>query len=207
MCIRDRDPVSPKPVSKSNSIYRPIRKTESSSTTSSSNGMIFRVPFKEKAAITSNTEALLETNLSLQELSRRRSSLMSIPSGELLKSSISEAEHQRRASHPLTSSSLFEDGGTSCGKQPQQHTLQNPHNHLSPRRFSRSARSSISYVSSSSDRRGNSISSRSTSDSFGTPPVLGVLNVPLPPQTKEPNEPPPPCPAMSTCLLYTSRCV
>ncbi|CAI4459284.1 ADE_G0018070.mRNA.1.CDS.1 [Saccharomyces cerevisiae] len=197
----DEDPVSPKPVSKSNSIYRPIRKTESSSTTSSSNGMIFRVPFKEKGAVTSNTEALLESNLSLQELSRRRSSLMSIPSGELLRSSISEAEHQRRASHPLTSSPLFEDSGTPCGKQLQQlqqHTIQNPHNHLSPRRFSRSARSSISYVSSSSDRRGNSISSRSTSGSFGTPPVLGVLNVPLPPQTREPNEPPPPCPAMST---------
>lgn len=130
--------VSPKPVSKSNSIYRPIRKTESSSTTSSSNGMIFRVPFKEKAAVTSNTEALLESNLSLQELSRRRSSLMSIPSGELLRSSISEAEHQRRASHPLTSSPLFEDSGTPCGKQLQQlqqHTIQNPHNHLSPRRF------------------------------------------------------------------------
>lgn len=140
----DEDPVSPKPVSKSNSIYRPIRKTESSSTTSSSNGMIFRVPFKEKAAVTSNTEALLESNLSLQELSRRRSSLMSIPSGELLRSSISEAEHQRRASHPLTSSPLFEDSGTPCGKQLQQlqqHTIQNPHNHLSPRRFSRSARS------------------------------------------------------------------
>ncbi|CAI4039093.1 hypothetical protein SMKI_07G0640 [Saccharomyces mikatae IFO 1815] len=194
----DEDPVSPKPISKSNSIYRPIRKTESSSTTSSSNGMIFRVPFKEKAAVMSNTEALLETNLSLQELSRRRSSLISTPSGEILRSSISEAEHQRRASHPLTSSALFEGGGTPCGKKQQQHALQNLHNHLSPRRFSRSARSSISYVSSSSDRRGNSISSRSTSESLGTPPILGVLNVPLPPQTKEPDEPPPPCPSSTS---------
>lgn len=195
----DEDPVSPKPVSKSNSIYRPIRKTESSSTTSSSNGMVFRVPFKEKAAVMSNTEALLETNLSLQELSRRRSSLMSIPSGELLRSSISEAEHHRRASHPITSLPVLEDEEASSGKQQQQQSSQTyPHSHLSPRRFSRSARSSISYVSSTSDRRGNSISSRSTSESFGTPPVLGVLNVPLPPQTKEPKEPPPPCPGAST---------
>lgn len=197
----DEDPVSPKPVSKSNSIYRPIRKTESSSTTSSSNGMVFRVPFKEKAAVKSNTEALLETNLSLQELSRRRSSLMSIPSGELMRSSISEAEHHRRASHPITSLPVLEDEEASSGKQQQQQqqsSQTNPHSHLSPRRFSRSARSSISYVSSTSDRRGNSISSRSTSESFGTPPVLGVLNVPLPPQTKEPKEPPPPCPGAST---------
>ncbi|CAI4061506.1 Mds3p SKDI_07G0690 [Saccharomyces kudriavzevii IFO 1802] len=193
----DEDPVSPKPVSKSNSIYRPIRKTESSSTTSSSNGMVFRVPFKEKAAVMTNAEGALGANPSLQELSRRRSSLMSIPSGGLLRPSISEAEHQRRASHPLTSSPLLEDEGTSGGKQQQQQSLQNSHSHLSPRRFSRSARSSISYVSSSSDRRGNSISSRSTSESIETPPILGVLNVPLPPQTKEPNEPPPPCPA--TC--------
>ncbi|EJS43797.1 mds3p [Saccharomyces arboricola H-6] len=192
----DEDPVSPRPVSKSSSIYRPIRKTESSSTTSSSNGMIFRVPFKEKAAVTSNTEALLETNLSLQELSRRRSSLMSIPFGEPLRSPISEAEHQRRASHPITSSPLLEDEASLGGKQ--QPNLQNPHSYLSPRRFSRSARSSISYVSSSSDRRGNSISSRSTSESFGTPPVLGVLNIPLPPQTNEPIEPPPPCPTINT---------
>ncbi|CAI4062564.1 hypothetical protein SUVZ_07G0600 [Saccharomyces uvarum] len=195
----DEDPVSPKPVSKSNSIYRPIRKTESSSTTSSSNGMVFRVPFKEKAAVMSNTEALLESNLSLQELSRRRSSLMSIPSGELMRSSISEAEHHRRASHPITSLPVLEDEEPSSGKQQQQQSSQTyPHSHLSPRRFSRSARSSISYVSSTSDRRGNSISSRSTSESFGTPPVLGVLNVPLPPQTKEPKEPPPPCPGAST---------
>lgn len=152
----------------------------SSSTTSSSGGLVFRVPFKENNITTTsspNAQDLYQDKINNSNNNKkRRSSLMGLPLKD--KSKITYPWnfdlHHRRASHPTVS-----------GKNdiPIVQNLQ----HLFSKTGS-SARSSISFVSSSSDRMGKSRNS-SRENSIHELQNPSFLSVTLPPQMEAPNEP------------------
>ncbi|KAG0657128.1 hypothetical protein C6P44_004787 [Monosporozyma unispora] len=157
----------------------------SASTTSSSGGLVFRVPFQEKAATTSNSppayDLYVDKPLDPNSQQKRRSSLMALTPADKQKINYpwkSDFGH-RRASHPAI---LI-----------RKNDLLIPQNsHHPSSRFGASARSSISYVSSTSDRMGNSSRNNSRNNSRHNSitdlQVPGILNVTLPPQKDFPNE-------------------
>lgn len=157
---------------------------DTQSVTSSSNGMVFRVPFKE-----SHSPQIIQNVYSekhnFNNHEKRRSSLAVMTPAGLQKDKNTEAV--RRASHPNPSPAGYDD----------------VRNHLALR-FASSAHNSrkasvasqgsvISFVSSTSDRNGNSLHPPNTTSSNNSP-VLGILNIVLPPQQDIPNEPLPSVP-------------
>lgn len=151
-----------------------ISRSVTSSTTSSSGGMVFRVPFLEKKSSPTTQEIAPDVKPGPEIDDRRRSSLMA-PQVAVPRSS--KVDNTRRSSHPIISSIIDQT-------QPQS------------RGYGNSARSSISFVSSSSDRMGKSHVSNSRHNSITDSPMLGVLNITLPPQTQTPTEPVPPPPTI-----------
>lgn len=152
----------------------------SPSTTSSSGGLVFRIPFKEKAVTSSSSPSIKDPSPDKlndpKSDKKRRSSLMglsTIDKNKITYSSNSDLYH-RRASHPT----IIRKSDIS--------TTQNLH-HPSARNGS-STRSSISFVSSSSDRMGKS-RNNSRANSIHELQIPGILSVVLPPQMEAPNEP------------------
>lgn len=188
----EEDPVSPPSRPQVDTLgsvrrSRSIHRGGAISTTSSSGGMVFRVPFQENVPA-----ALSDTALSKKEdhEEKRRSSSVATAALNNLRTSI-PADSWRRASRPNPSLS-GPDGA---------HSNYSTSRYLSPsarnsRRGSSIAShsSSISYVSSSSDRMGNSVFPGSRKGSSVGPPFLGMLNIGLPPQEPMPNEALPPVP-------------
>ncbi|QLQ79606.1 hypothetical protein HG537_0C02530 [Torulaspora globosa] len=187
----DEDPVSPPGVARtgkqhSNRDTKTIHRIGTGSTTSSSGGMVFRVPFQENPPL-----AYSDTNLVRSpavEEKRRSSSVANAALDYLRPSHL--AERWRRASHPNSSISSPEESrfhGSS--------TRFAPLSGQSSRNTSiTSQTSSVSYVSSSSDRMGNSIFAQGAGAS-NTDSALGtILNIALPPQTNMPNDPLPSVP-------------
>lgn len=157
----------------------------SASTTSSSGGLIFRVPFQEKGATTTNStpeyDLYVDKSLDPKSQQKRRSSLMALTPADKQKINYPWKSDfgNRRSSHPTIP---FRKNDLSAS--------QNLHHPFS--RFGTSARSSISYVSSISDRMGNSSRSNSINNSGHNSitdlHIPGILNVTLPPQKDLPNE-------------------
>lgn len=194
----EEDPVSPPSISRAakeppSRGTKAIRRIGTGSTTSSSGGMVFRVPFQEAAP-----QAFSDTNLvrpSGNEEKRRSSSVATAALDYLKPSNF--AGRWRRASHPNASIS-----------SPENHLAATAARLVSPSRESSrntsrntsitSQNSSLSYVSSSSDRMGNSIIPTHVNIiSNLISPQSTVLNVPLPPQSKMPSDPLPPPPSFS----------
>lgn len=189
----DQDPVSPPSISRTyeesrNRSTRSIQRAGTSSTTSSSGGMVFRVPFQD-----STQSAQSDLNLPIPKATapeeKRRSSSVATAALDYLKPN-NFVERWRRASHPNASISSPDDGrrhySTLRFLPPSSQSSRNP--------SITSQNSSLSYASSSSDRMGNSLIPQSSNGSFVGSPVLGVLNVALPTQPNIPNEPLPPVP-------------
>lgn len=192
----EEDPVSPPSRSQIEHIKqlraeRNLPKQVAISTTSSSGGMIFRVPFQENASA-----AMSDTVLSKKEEheDKRRSSSVATAALDHLKLS-SHADRWRRASHPNPSISRPDDGRNHyTTSRLLSSSVQNSRRTSSIASHS----SSISYVSSSSDRMGNSMYPGSGNGSSVGSSFLGVLNVALPPQEPIPSDTLPPPPAISS---------
>ncbi|CCD23309.1 Mds3p NDAI_0B02740 [Naumovozyma dairenensis CBS 421] len=181
----DDDPISSYALTKNPTTESRYSQATTGSTTSSSGGMVFRVPFQEKNGTSSaqlRTQGYSSNDYEANP-QKRRSSLLGIPDRDMLKVLSSDAH--RRSSHPTLSYIERRNSST----VPQQ----------SPLRVPTSTRSSISYVSSSSDRMGNPMN-QSRAGSFTESPVLGVLNINLPPQASIPIDPLPPIPGHESKL-------
>ncbi|CCK71197.1 Mds3p KNAG_0G01390 [Huiozyma naganishii CBS 8797] len=159
------------------------RSVTTGSTTSSSGGMVFRVPFQEKTSSPSPDKLDRAIAPHTTQTEKRRSSLLGLPS-EMFNngnSAIGKPENARRSSHPTMPSIK------------QNESFVPAHSNL---RYPTSARSSISYVSSSSDRTGNSGINHSNSAGnsrknslIGVEPTFpGILNVRIPPLQQAPEE-------------------
>ncbi|AQZ18820.1 PMD1 (YER132C) and MDS3 (YGL197W) [Zygosaccharomyces parabailii] len=186
----EEDPMSPQGAYSNfaeykNASSKSIHRIGTSSTTSSSGGMVFRVPFQD-----SSTGSLTEGRSAKSHISRdkRRSSSVATSALDHLRPNNS-IEQLRRASQPDTT--LTNDD--SRGAHPSARLSINS-NRSSRNPSVASENSSISYVSSSSDRMGNSILPHNSNGSSSGSAVLGVLTVPLPPSTAAPNEPLPAAP-------------
>lgn len=189
----EEDPVSPPsfsrgPKESSSRGTKAIRRIGTGSTTSSSGGMVFRVPFQEALP-----QAYSDTNLVKppgNEEKRRSSSVATAALDYLKPSSLSY--RWRRASHPNASISSTNDNHLATTRyiSPSQDNSRSASRNTSVT----SQNSSLSYVSSSSDRMGNSINPHGNTASHVTTPQINVLNVPLPPQSKMPSDPLPPPP-------------
>lgn len=163
-------------VSSGNLTSKPLK--HAASVTSSSGGLVFRVPFQENNEASRQTVQTKDGDLdptieSTQK--KRRSSLVGLPStNPMFNFALSNSFRQRRASHPAVFLNNLE---------------KKPSDTHPPARLS--SRSSISYVSSSSDRRGNSLSKGGSrrSSLLDVDFKPGVLNAVLPPQTEIPTEP------------------
>ncbi|KAH7608226.1 Kelch motif [Nakaseomyces glabratus] len=169
----DDDCVGPTSQAKNTNKMKSVSRTITSSTTSSTGGMVFRVPFQEKKPSSSVQDIAPDSQFFQTGSSSRRSSLLSSQTMGIQRSP--KIEGKRRASHPIISSIM--DKG-----QP-----------VSTRSVG-STRSSLSYVSSSSERQSKSHLPGSRNSSVTGSPILGVLNVPLPPPCQTPTEPVPPPP-------------
>ncbi|GAV56281.1 hypothetical protein ZYGR_0BB00580 [Zygosaccharomyces rouxii] len=188
------DPMSPPAASRSLTDYKSpssksIHRIGTTSTTSSSGGMVFRVPFQDSSAasLTDTRSLKLPSNKE-----GRRSSSVASPALDYLKPNSNLNEILRRASYPDTSNHANEDFYSRSLHPALRHSITSARSSRNPSVTSQN--SSISFVSSSSDRMGNSIIPQtSNGSSFGSN-VLGVLTVPLPPATSAPNEPLPPAP-------------
>lgn len=189
----EQDPVSPPSLSRTfeesrNRSTRSIQRAGTSSTTSSSGGMVFRVPFQENSqSAQSDTNLLIPKSTAPEE--KRRSSSVATAALDYLKPN-NFVERWRRASHPNASISQPDDSrrhySTLRFLPPSSQSSRNP--------SITSQNSSLSYASSSSDRMGNPLMPQSSNGSVVGSPVLGVLNVALPSQPNIPNEPLPPVP-------------
>ncbi|QLL32731.1 hypothetical protein HG536_0D02530 [Torulaspora globosa] len=191
----DEDPVSPPGLSRmgkehSNRDTKTIHRIGTGSTTSSSGGMVFRVPFQENPPL-----AYSDTNLVKPpgvEEKRRSSSVANAALDYLRPNHL--VDRWRRASHPNSSISSPEDSrfhGSSTRFAP-------PSGQSSRNTSITSQTSSVSYVSSSSDRMGNSIFAQGAGTSNIDSPLGTILNIALPPQTNMPNDPLPPVPQDAT---------
>lgn len=156
----------------------------SASTTSSSGGLVFRVPFQEKSTTTDSSpeyDIYVDKSLDPKSQQKRRSSLMALTPADKQKINYPWKSDfgSRRSSHP-----------TIPFRKNDLLISQNSHHPSS--RFGSSARSSISYVSSMSDRMGNSSRNNSRSNSGHNSitdlHIPGILNVIIPPQKDFPNE-------------------
>ncbi|SMN18498.1 similar to Saccharomyces cerevisiae YGL197W MDS3 Putative component of the TOR regulatory pathway [Maudiozyma saulgeensis] len=188
------DPVSPPPdehlLSLENSSDKDnylsdnqIRRTGTTSTTSSTTGMVFRVPFQENKSPSS----ILESPFHKVTDRRRRSSLMDthLSVNDELQTSRRNSAFKRRSSHPINSVK-FED------------TVVLPPQKLNRKLFAKfpsSTRSSFSYGGSTYDRKRNSLPSLEQKSSTPEAP-LDVMTVDLPPTTESPDEPLPEVPTM-----------
>lgn len=148
------------------------------SVTSSSGGLVFRVPFQEGKEVVQPKVKISEDNIDLSSpytQKKRRSSLIGLPSNnsQSFNSNWDNGFRQRRASHPAV---FFNTEKKSTDLPPTARL---------------SSGSSISYVSSSSDRMGNSLSmNKSRKGSyFDVDFKPGVFNAVLPAQTEIPNDP------------------
>lgn len=193
----DEDPVSPPgylPEGKEQPgrSAKSIRRIGTGSTTSSSGGMVFRVPFQENApSAFSDSNLVRSTGVESEE--KRRSSSLANGALDYLRPN-PFGERWRRASHPNPSVSSPEDsrfhGSLSRGVPMSGHSSRNT--------SITSQTSSVSYVSSSSDRMGNSIFAQGSGANNTDPSPGTVLNVALPPQSNMPNDPLPPIPQDGT---------
>ncbi|CCH61586.1 hypothetical protein TBLA_0F00420 [Henningerozyma blattae CBS 6284] len=159
-------------------------KSDELSVTSSSNGMVFRVPFQEKDGTTSNPHTLPEKFNFNKE--KRRSSVAVMSPADLTNSK--NIEPARRASHPNPSPTGIDDIRNHVALRFSSST------HNSRKASVASQGSSISFVSSTSDRMGNSLYPPPTGGGSVHSSILGILNIVLPPQPDIPNEPLPPIP-------------
>ncbi|KAJ9572469.1 Galactose oxidase, central domain [Nakaseomyces glabratus] len=185
--------------------------------TSSSNGMVFRVPFKgcdEDSCETNNGNHLIAGTLSpsseeknkimIKQKSTRTSSLVVPPPLQHRRNSVEERTQLRRLSHPakLPNGEIIDEYHFSS-----KHNLNTRKHHhgryimsnSSSRKASIVSQNSLlSFVSSSSDRRtrGNSRKSSVANMSGASSPKLMPLQVNLPPQPRQPSEsvPLPPLP-------------
>ncbi|CCD23225.1 uncharacterized protein NDAI_0B01905 [Naumovozyma dairenensis CBS 421] len=197
-------------------------KTINDSVTSSSTGMIFRVPFQENDKediltttnnINSNTINYNNNNKNLKKKLRagsatennnfinvpkkRRSSVVTNPMGSLNKlSPHMEDAKSRRASNPIQPLTEI----TQISPPPSRRfSLRFTHSGANSRKASvTSQTSSISFVSSTSDRLNNAILTRRNTEtviSSNDPLKSGVLNIFLPPQKRLPSVSLPPVPS------------
>lgn len=187
----DEDPVSPPGLALRGKEHlnrdpKTIHRIGTGSTTSSSGGMVFRVPFQENPP-----QAYSDTNLvrpPIVEEKRRSSSVANAALDYLRPNHL--VDRWRRASHPNSSISSPEDSrfhGSSTRFAP-------PSGQSSRNTSITSQTSSVSYVSSSSDRMGNSIFAQGAGASHIDSPLGTILNIALPPQTTMPNDPLPSVP-------------
>ncbi|CAR29892.1 hypothetical protein ZYGR_0AD05820 [Zygosaccharomyces rouxii] len=188
------DPMSPPAATRSltdskNPSSKSIHRIGTTSTTSSSGGMVFRVPFQESSASLTDTRSL---RLPIGKEGRRSSSVASPALEYLRPNSNYQSEKLRRASHPDTSTLINDDYYSRSPHPGIRHSITSTRSSRNPSVTSQN--SSISFVSSSSDRMGNSIMPQTSNGSSLGSNVLGVLTVPLPPATSAPNEPLPPAP-------------
>ncbi|EDO18137.1 hypothetical protein Kpol_1031p43 [Vanderwaltozyma polyspora DSM 70294] len=170
-----------------------LSKLELSSTTSSTSGLVFRVPFGEQSQVPKRNQSIqsiqsFQSNNSNQSAHssqssekgnisaniKRRSSLAVSSNMDLLKSK--KLDIPRRLSHP---NPLFisQDNSVNFRNITNSHSSRNP--------SIASQGSSISFVSSSSDRMGNNM--HASMGNITDSPSLGVLSIPLPPQLDAPN--------------------
>lgn len=201
----------------------------SSQTTSSSGGMFFRLPFQDgyengSKNASANSHSPLASSLPPMDLDHGRDSephsfgkynpsgLSALPiSSTDRTASIHPTSStidtirpsNRRASHPVSS-------GNNSGLNGHLSALNNlrymPSPYSSRKASITSQTSSISYVSSSSDRMGNSIHPQHSGGSTGgLHAPIGSLNIQLPPQPKMPTEPLPSVPHQVPCDVSYSR--
>lgn len=153
----------------------PIKRTATTSTTSSTSGMVFRLPFQEN----DDTITKEGSPLHKQTDERRRSSFVEIPTNlnNDFQTSRRNSAFHRRASHPVNMVKFKESTSPSLKQYKR-----------APVKFPNSARSSISYASLSSNKKRNSLPSLGYSNSF--PNIsLDAMNIQLPPRSKTPVEP------------------
>ncbi|CAD1782203.1 similar to Saccharomyces cerevisiae YGL197W MDS3 Putative component of the TOR regulatory pathway [Maudiozyma barnettii] len=192
-------------------------------TTSSSSGMVFRVPFHDKKFQTTDFQDPRTSYSQNSTNDRRRSSLaVQFEGGVDPNGSKSPGQYPRRASHPTQWNPSFLDSNSASPKPSGLSVSFNPSsitnsNNIANRRPSwrmmssaansrkasvTSQSSVMSFVSSKSDRMGNSViarrstsasSSNGSSRSASPNPVL--LNVSLPPLSNIPDDPIPSTPA------------
>lgn len=193
----DDDPMSPPAASRSLTDHKSlssksIHRIGTASTTSSSGGMVFRVPFQD-----SSTASLTDTRPLKPVIpkDKRRSSSVASPALDYLKpynsTNSNYQETLRRASHPDSTFHTHDDPSRSLHPA-FRHSINSARSSRNPSLTSQN--SSISFVSSSSDRMGHSIVPQISNGSSLGSNVLGVLTIPLPPPTSAPNEPLPPAP-------------
>ena len=173
------DPVSPPPdelgiadcLDESKS--QPIKRTGTTSTTSSTSGMVFRVPFQDSNAPVEKIESPFHRSSD----QRRRSSLMdSTRINEDLLISRRNSAFKRRASHPINSVKFSDTTPSSPNLNKRIFA-----------KFPNSARSSFSIVSSLSDKKRNSLPSlNSSNDEINH--QYNMMDVDLPPATSAPAE-------------------
>lgn len=190
----DDDPMSPPAAGRNiadnkSSSSKSIHRIGTASTTSSSGGMVFRVPFQESSSASLTDTRPLKLPLNKEG---RRSSSVASPVLDHLKPNTSANESLRRASHPDTSTNASEDYYSRSPHLAIRHSNASARSSRNPSITSQN--SSISFVSSSSDRMGNSVVPQTSNGSSLGSNVLGVLTVPLPPATSAPSDPLPPAP-------------
>lgn len=156
-----------------------------SSTTSSTSGMIFRVPFQEQSTIITTNQ--LE-DLPIIHQIKGSSSIATVDIDMVRKGLI---DSQRRVSTPNSLKMLADNKRRkSLGDSSLYHHINSRKVLLTSRRASVASQgSSISFVSSSSDRMGSNMFDYSSKNGTNSSTNMGVLNIPLPPQMDPPMEP------------------
>lgn len=193
------------PKEQSDQTNHEVSSAGSNKTTSSSTGMIFRLPFQECGETTHSAPTLQTSHsdpsrleaidkMTHQSSNRRKSSA----SASLL--SETPRSMNRRASHPV--------GSTIDNLYPVHGSLSHAVSPYNSRKASiTSQNSSISYVSSSSDRMGNSVNRQQSGESNLSLSMAGIgtINVNLPPPQPMPNEPVPTLPHPIQSDISSSR--
>ncbi|SMN19064.1 similar to Saccharomyces cerevisiae YGL197W MDS3 Putative component of the TOR regulatory pathway [Maudiozyma saulgeensis] len=214
------------PTHLSNNRYEEFKNYNMSApTTSSTSGMVFRVPFHDKKLQTTDYQDSRTSYSQNNTNNRRRSSLVVQFEGETDPTvSKSPGQYPRRASHPTQwnpsfldsnsaspkpsglsvtfNSSSITNGNNVSNRRPSWRMMSSTHN---SRKASVTSQSSImSFVSSKSDRMGNSVIARRSTSASGsnrssrsTSPNPVLLNVALPPLSNIPDDPIPSTPAIS----------
>lgn len=227
---RSDDVVNVVPTHASNNRYEKFKSSNMPAPTmSSTNGMVFRVPFHDRKLQTAGElqdPRLAHTQNSTN--SRRRSSLaVQIEGSSELNGSNSPCQHPRRASHPTQWNPAFLDpsnaspkpSGLSVSFNPSSITNSASTSHRRPswrmmssahnsRKTSITSQSSVmSFVSSTSDRMGNPVNARrstsassSNRSSRSASPNPLLLHVVLPPLSNIPDDPIPHTPGTPSTL-------
>ncbi|KAG0672502.1 hypothetical protein C6P45_001966 [Maudiozyma exigua] len=229
---RSDDVVNVIPTHASNNRYEEFKNSNMPAPTmSSTNGMVFRVPFHDrKLQATSESQDPRLAHTQNNGNNRRRSSLavQKIEGDSELSGSHSPSQYPRRASHPTQwnpsflepsnaspkpnglsvsfNPSSITNSATTSHRRPSWRMMSSSHN---SRKASITSQSSVmSFVSSTSDRMGNPVNARrstsassSNRSSRSASPNPMLLNVPLPPLSNMPDDPIPHIPGTPSSIL------